>query len=157
MKRFCIALSLLSLAAGLGCEPATETTDSTAGTTVPAADAHAGHDHGHGDVGPHGGHLLHLEPTGSHAEWTHDDDAKLITVYVDDFDAASISKLLFEVKIGDEVQEFPLTATDNGWTITSEELLTHINMGEAATVHLVLEDSAGRQAAKIEAHDHHHH
>ncbi len=141
----------------LGCTPAAPTA-ATSGTEKAAeVDSHAGHDHGVDDVGPHGGHLLHLEPTGSHAEWTHDDDTHLITVHLDDFDMAKIVSAKFVAKIGDNTEEFPLTATDNGWTITSQELMTHINMKDAAEVNFVLVDDAGVHSSKIEAHEHHHH
>ena len=46
---------------------------------------HAGHDHGghsHAAHGPHGGHILEIGDEEYHAEWTHDDDSGLITVYV---------------------------------------------------------------------------
>lgn len=143
---------LLLLASG--CGPATPAPDTADAGTAPA-DAHAGHDHG--EHGAHGGHLLHLEPTGAHAEWTHDDDQHLITVFLDDFDKSKVSAVKFTVKIGDNVEEFPLAAADQGWTITSQELLTHINMKEAAEVNLIVEDDAGKHSSKIEAHEHHHH
>jgi hypothetical protein len=157
MGRVYYSLSLLALfTLALGCQPATTSPDADAPAGEQAADAHAGHDHG--DLGPHGGHLLHLEPTGAHAEWTHDDDAKLITVYLDDFDAAAIESVKFDVTIGESPsQEFPLTQGDDGWTITSDELLTHINMGEAAVVSLVVTGADGQQSTRIEAHEHHHH
>lgn len=118
-------------------------------------DAHAGHNHG--DIGPNGGHLLHLEPSGLHAEWTHDDETHLLTVFLDDFDAGSIVEAKFEAKIGDEVENYPLEAGNQGWSVTSQQLMTHINMGDLAEVQLVVVDGSGRQTAKIEAHEHHHH
>lgn len=153
------ALRLLfapALMVAFGCTPAAPTA-STSPETPAVADSHAGHDHGHDDVGPHGGHLLHLEPTGSHAEWTHDDEKHLITVHLDDFDAAKIVSAKFVAKIGDTTEEFPLTGTDSGWTITSQELMTHINMKDAAEVNLVIVDDGGVHSSKIEAHEHHHH
>ena len=101
--------------------------------------------------------MVHLEPTGSHAEWAHDDDVHLVTVYLDDFDAASVASVKFTAKIGDQVEEFPLESSDGTWSITSQELLTHINMKDAAEVNLVIVDDSGVHTAKIEAHEHHHH
>src|SRR5690606_22385617 len=103
------------------------------------------------------GHMVHLEPTGSHAEWTHDDDEHLISVYLDDFDATKIVTVKFTAKIGDETEEFALTGSDGVWSITSQELLTHINMKDADEVNLVVVDDSGVHTAKIEAHEHHHH
>ena len=147
---------LVAVVLTVGCTPATPTATTTSKDKAAAGDSHAGHDHGHDDTGPHGGHLLHLEPTGTHAEWTHDDDKHLITVHLDDFDAAKIVSVKFVAKIGDNSQEYPLTATDSGWTITSQELMTHINMKEAAEVNLVVVDETGVHSTKIEAHEHHH-
>ncbi len=154
MKIATVSLMVLICFAIMGCKPSTPTTP--AGST-PAGTADA-HDHSHDDDhGPHGGHVVHLEPTGSHAEWTHDDDAHLIAVYLDDFDAAKIASVKFTAKIGEETEEFPLTSGDGVWSITSQELLTHINMKDAAEVNLVIVDESGVHTAKIEAHEHHHH
>ena len=151
-----LAVCLLALVSlSLGCTPAEKPSTETA---QPAeTDSHAGHDHGHEDLGPHGGHLLHLSPSNGHAEWTHDDDNHLITVYLDEASADAIKEAKFVVKIGEESEEFPLEAGDDGWSITSETLLTHINMGEAADVQLIVVDDSGEQSSKIEAHEHHHH
>lgn len=151
-----LSLRLLGLSAlllSLGCTSATPTAVDTANEAAAEGDAHAAHE----EAGPHGGHLLHLEPTGSHAEWTHDDDKQLITVHLDEFDMAKIVSAKFVAKIGDTTEEFPLTATDSGWTITSQELMTHINMKDAAEVQLVVVDDSGVHSTKIEAHEHHHH
>ncbi len=154
MRRL-MGLAVLGLV--VGCQPATKEAAEIQ-TPPAAADAHAGHDHGHDETGPHGGHLLHLEPAGVHAEWTHDDETHLITVFLDDFDAEKISEAKFVVDIPNaESEEFALTASDAGWTVTSEALVTHMNMGEAATVKLVVVDDSGEQSTKIEHHEHHHH
>ena len=152
MKRL-LALACLGIA--LGCQPATTKTNAPATTPAAAPDEHA---HAHEETGPHGGHMLHLEPTGAHAEWTHDDEKHLITVYLDDMDREKITAVKFVVDIPNaEPEEFALTAGDNGWTLTSETLVTHMNMGEAATVKLVIIDDSGEQSTKIEHHEHHHH
>ena len=148
---------LVAISLTLACTPAAPTANTPSTENASAEDSHAGHDHGPDAVGPHGGHLLHLEPTGTHAEWTHDDDKHMLTVHLDDFDAAKIVSAKFVAKIGDKTQEYPLTATDSGWTITSQELMTHINMKGAAEVNLVVVDDAGVHSTKIEAHEHHHH
>lgn len=155
MKIAIVSLFILICTATMGCKPSTST--APAGST--GADAHDDHSHAHAheEHGPHGGHMVHLEPTGSHAEWTHDDDAHLISVYLDDFDAAKVVSVKFTAKIGDALEEFPLTSSDGTWSITSQELLTHINMKDAAEVNLEVVDASGVHTAKIEAHEHHHH
>ncbi len=139
----------------VGCQPAAQ--EAASDGAKAEVDSHAGHDHGAHDVGPHGGHLLHLEPNGAHAEWTHDDKSSLITVYLDDFDAAKISSAKFIAKVGEESHEFPLASEGDGWSISSAELMTHINMKEAAEVSFEVVDDAGTYSSKIEAHDEHHH
>lgn len=158
MKIQMIPVLALCCVVSWGCKPAATSSTSSpkAGSeTAGATDSHADHDHE--AAGPHGGHLLHLEPTGSHAEWAHDDDQHLITVYLDEFDPAQIATVKFTAKIGDATEEFQLTNGGDGWTITSPELLTHINMKDAAEVNLIVVDDAGVHTAKIEAHDDHHH
>lgn len=149
-----ISLLLLPLIAISGC--------ANSGSDVQTAEQGAveedsGHSHDHGDVGPHGGHLLHLEPSGAHAEWTHDDDTHTVSVFLDDFQADKIQEAKFVATIGEDVEEFALESSDDGWTISSEALMTHINMGEAVEVCLVVVDDTGEQTCTIEAHDHHHH
>ena len=118
----------------------------------------AGSGHDDHSVGPHGGHMLHLEPDGVHAEWTHDDETHEIVVYLDDLDDAAVKEVKFSVKIGDtEPQDFPLVAGEQGWTITSEELMTHINMSEGVEVSLAVQEGDSRLTTKIESHEHHHH
>lgn len=151
-----LGLGLL-LTFGVGCQPPAQEAPKEAAKADTATDSHAHHDHGDHAVGPHGGHLLHLEPTGAHAEWTHDDKTNLITVFLDDFDAAKITSVKFIVQVGDQSQEFPLAQTEDGWTITSGELMTHINMQDAAQVTFVVGDDAGTHSSKIEAHEEHHH
>jgi hypothetical protein len=106
--------------------------------------------------------MLHLDPDGVHAEWTHDDDSKLITVYLDEL-AAPPSEVRIVVKAGDtEPQTFALTKGEGGtgggtWTTTSDALLTHLAMGEAAQVKLVVVTADKEMSAQIEHSDEHHH
>ncbi len=152
------AVVALTLPCFIGCQSqATQQAATETEAEANEGESHAGHSHSHDEIGPHGGHLLHLEPSQVHAEWTHDDETHLITVHLDDFDADKLTAAKFVVKVGDQTEEFALDAGDQGWSITSEALMNHINMGEAADVQLVVTDDEGDHTAKIEAHDHHHH
>lgn len=157
MRHFLVLpLLLLVLACFAGCgtkdgEKDTQTAEEG------AKDSGGGHSHAHADLGPHGGHMLHLEPSGAHAEWTHDDETHTVNVYLDDFQADKIKEAKFTATIGDEVEEFALESSDEGWTISSETLMTHIDMGEAVEVCLVVIDDTGEQTCTIEPHEHHHH
>ena len=151
-----ISIALVALVCFNGCGAPGDTSD-TQTAAQGGGENGGGHSHDHGDVGPHGGHLLHLEPSGAHAEWTHDDDTHSISVFLDDFQADKIESAKFVATIGEETEEFGLESTENGWTISSEALMTHINMGEAVEVCLVVVDDTGEHTCTIEAHEHHHH
>lgn len=152
----------LGMALLVGCE-APKDSKAKAGASA-AADDH-GHNHDHGEHGPHGGHLIVLDPGHVHAEWTHD-DAKLVTVYLDELSAAP-SEVSFVVKVGDaEPQVFPMKKSESkeadqaaAWTLAGEALLVHVNAGEAAKVSLVVKTADGELKAAIEhseEHDHKH-
>ena len=135
-----------------GCNPSEKP---VAKTDTESGGSSNSHDHGDHAVGPHGGHLLHLDPAGTHAEWTHDDDNN-VTVHLDDF--AEVSAAKFVVKVGDQTEEFALESGDDGWSLTSEPLMNHINMGEAAEVQLVVSTGGVDHTTKIEGdHEGHHH
>ena len=151
-----ISLAFLSLPSIIGCGGGGENSAGNSSTAQQDSDD-SDHGHHHHDLGPHGGHMLHLEPSGVHAEWTHDDESYLVSVFLDDFEADKIQAVKFVTKIGDESEEYPLESTENGWTISSEALLTNINMGEAVDVSLVVVDDAGEQTCTIDEHGHHHH
>lgn len=160
-NKFSVGCGLLSILmfVSLGCspEPVGQPSAGSSGTT--SSDDHA---HDHGEHGAHGGHLVHMEPDGVHAEWAHDDDTKTITVYLDDLSAPA-SEVKFVVKAGDtEPQDFPLTKSEGGtgggtWTITSDALMTHLAMGEAAQVQLIVASADKQMSSKIEHSDEHHH
>ncbi|MGN6547016.1 MAG: hypothetical protein ACTHK7_18315 [Aureliella sp.] len=157
-----VGCGLLALAifATTGCAPK-KTTEPTAGSST---EEHA-HEHEHGEHGAHGGHMLHLEPDGAHAEWTHDDTTKVVTVFLEELPAPP-KEVKFIVKAGDtEPQTYPLVKEEGGtgggaWTINSDALLTHLAMGEAAQIQLVVvTDDNKEMSTKIEHSDeeHHHH
>ncbi|MGN6135896.1 MAG: hypothetical protein ACTHOU_15515 [Aureliella sp.] len=162
----CCVLFGLAMFVCSGCSPKSNDQPSAMGTSgTTAADDHD-HAHDHGEHGPHGGHMLHLEPDGVHAEWSHDDDSKTITVYLDELSAAP-SEVKFVVKAGDtEPQDFALAKSEGDaegskgggtWTITSDALMTHLAMGEAAKVELVVVEGDKRLTSSIEHSDEHHH
>jgi len=159
VKQFAVGCGMLALFGFvlIGCQPS-----SSGKPQAGKAAAGGGHDHDHDDHGPHGGHLLHLDPDGIHAEWDHDDDKKLITVYLDDFKTAP-SEVKFVVKVGDtEPQVFALAKGEGdegggAWTLTSDALLTHLAMGEAANVQLVIVHADKQLSTKIQHSSEHHH
>jgi hypothetical protein len=161
-----------------GCNGGTEPSDGGAAGEA-ASDAHDHGDHeghgdhadhgdhaehgGHGDheMGAHGGHLLHLDPGGAHAEWVHLDQENEIQVFLDP-SLLPAEAVEMHVVIGDAEQDpFALEeAIDRlgpgGYRLISEPLLTHIKMsaGEGVDVRLVVTRAGGTFTSPIEHHEH---
>lgn len=159
-----------------GCEPPNDVAKSNGKAAAGKNAEHEEHgDHGHG---PNGGHMVHLEPSGSHAEWTHDDETGKLTVYVSEI--VELGKKVESVKvvlnIGDQPSKtFDFKAGEKStFEITSPELLTAIQMTgpeskEMASKSASKEDQpkvkaklvvvvdGKEQSAAIEEDDHHHH
>ena len=144
------AASLCLVCLATGCNP--PSVDESADGTEPAAAASVptGHSHSHDEPGPHGGHVLDTLPSGVHIEWTHDDANQSVTVYLEDFDADKLVGAKFVVKSTESKEEFPLQKGDDGWSITSEPLLKHMNSD--AEIVVIVTDDAGDHTAAIKHH-----
>ena len=81
---------------------------------------HAGHDHSghsHAAHGPHGGHILELGEEEYHAEWTHNDETGLITVYVLDSEMKKevpipAKEIAIVTKVADKEKSYSLAAVN---------------------------------------------
>jgi ABC-type Zn2+ transport system substrate-binding protein/surface adhesin len=116
-------------------------------------DDHEGHDHpAHG---PNGGHMINLSG-GAHAEWAHDDESDLITVYAEK--PESVTKVEMKTNIGgtETVYEFEKKEADGKtmYEIVSPELLTAVKMGTGVDTTLVITTEDGQATAKVEHHSH---
>lgn len=160
----------------VGCNSATQDAPE-AGSE--AAHDHAGHDHGHGDahdhghsheaVGPHGGHLLELGQEQYHAEWTHDENAKSVTVYFLDGEAkesVAVDPESAKIEVVIEGKE-PMTyamkpvgeEADAGYSHQDGALLTGLNMvghGVQAKLMVTIEGQPFEAAFQHLEHDHGH-
>jgi hypothetical protein len=144
-------LALLAMIGILGCNP----------SAPPKVDSHS---HNHAAHGPHGGHLVHLEPTGVQAEWAHDDDSGKLSVYLEE--AIQSGKKIDEARIelevtGSSKKTYDLVANDkNVYELVSPELLTAIEVGagDAAKViaKLIVTIDGKEEAAAMEHHEHSH-
>lgn len=123
---------------------------------------HAGHDHA--ELGPHGGHIIVLDPGHHHAEWVHIDEDNVVEVYLGEL-AESATKVQFVAELeGKDPVTYELEpASDSlgagGYQLQSPNLLTHIAMsdGTTARVTLVVEtDKATLKATLSGDHDHDH-
>lgn len=89
IRRFTNLIAPLTLCAILGLMGCNGSATPPANSGAPAAD-HKGHDHaaeGHAEEGPHHGHLIELGEEEYHAELTHDEASKTVTVYLLDKEA----------------------------------------------------------------------
>lgn len=170
MARFLSSAALFSLVAvcftGLvGCSGSTST---PVAETSSDDHGHEDHDHDHGDDhdhshdghdhpehGPNGGHMVNLSG-GAHAEWSHDDDKDLITVYPEN--AATVTAVMMRTVIEDAATDYEFAkADDDGvtvYTLTSPELLTAIKMGDAVKTEMVIQTADGEATGKVLHHAH---
>lgn len=158
---------LLGFLCAIGCSSETTLPDTppqdTPGLHDDAhGDDHAGHDHE--ELGPHGGHIIVLDPGHFHVEWVHVDEDNLVEVYLGEL-AESAKKVQFVAEIeGKEPVAYELEPAEDslgagGYQLQSPNLLTHIEMsdGKAARVTLVVEtDESTLKSTLSGAHDHDH-
>lgn len=144
------------------------------GTSTPVAETsteddhdHGDHDHDHGDHdhshdghdhpehGPNGGHMANLTG-GAHAEWAHDDDKELLTVYPEN--PAAVTAVMMRTTIEGTAKDYEFAkADDDGvtvYTLTSPELLTAIKMGDAVKTELIIQTADGEASGKVVHHAH---
>jgi hypothetical protein len=154
-----VSVTLLAMVSFVGCQPsATKPTDM--GTQ---GDAHA-HNHDHEAHGPNGGHMVHLEPSGSHAEWTHDDDAGKLAIHLEEIE--ELGKKIDSVKVELEVKGEPkktydfVSAGKGVFELISPELLTAIEVGsgdkEKVMAKLIVSIDGKDETTALEHHEHHH-
>ncbi len=152
---FMVAAITLS---NIGCETSDPKT-----SKAPEADAHA-HSHDHDAHGPNGGHMIHLEPSDAHAEWTHDDDSGKLTIHLEE--AAKPGKKIDSVKVelevkGEPKKEYEFTSFNEGvYELISPELMTAIEVGSAdkekVAAKLIVSIDGKSETAMLEHHEHHH-
>jgi len=140
-------------------------------TNVAADDGH-NHAHSHAQTGPHGGHLVELGNEAYHAEWLHEDDSGLVTVYI--LDSAieqevpiAASQISIGVKIGDTDSQHLLAAVNpskDGQTAQFElsnksliEALKLAGQGAEATVRLEIDGKPYAGQFEYEDHSGHNH
>ena len=126
-----VGLALGSFVCLSGCEPKKSGNSGKAGSQAGHdADAHAGHEHG--APGPNGGHLEHLETSGAHFEWAHDDATHKLSVFFDELVSAGakIESVKINVVSGVETKSFALEKEEAAkiagsvFSIANEELMT---------------------------------
>ncbi len=129
-------IALMSFAS-FGCQPAASKSGDKSTKSAASHDDHGhdhSHDHAHEEHGAHGGHML-PRANGEHAEWTHDDESGLLTVYFEEMVSAGskIEKVRVDLTVGDKPKkayDLEGTAADDHkiegsiFSIKSPELVT---------------------------------
>jgi len=168
MNRLIFSLRCLAIlsSAGLwilttGCEPPAS---SSGKPTTADSKGHEGHDHSH-NHGPNGGHLVDLSPSDMHAEWAHNDESGMITVFFTDSLKAGLKVESAKIDLtvaGQEPKTYEFKVTDKGtYELESLELLTAIELcsGEPdskVTAKLVAKIDGKEESSPIVHHDHGH-
>jgi hypothetical protein len=130
---------------------------------------HEGHAHEHGEHGPHEGDLIELGGGKYHAEVVHDDDTKLVTIYLLAEDAKSPTaiaedSLVIHAVVDGRPQKFVLPAKPQegdaeGQTSrfeTADGALVAALDNAASKANFSVTIAGRPYAGSIEAHDHEH-
>ena len=161
-------LVLISFILAAGCQQSPSSPPPSSGESQHPEDEH---DHDHGALGPHGGHVLVLGDEQYHAEWTHDDKSGEIAIYLLDADikedvATAAELITIATTIREETQTYELAADNQDqadpprasrFKTTNPNLLTALKQagsGVDAQVRVVIDGSLFR--GTFEKHDHDH-
>jgi hypothetical protein len=130
---------------------------------------HEGDGHDHGEVGPHGGHIIELGDENYHAELSHDDASHKVGVYLLDGTAKSAAPIdapsvTINSAVNNQPAQFTIPAVPQPgdpagsasyFELVSEELCDRLDAQDAhARLNIAI---AGKPyVGVIEIHDHHH-
>ena len=172
LPRICVILMSCGLLSLVGCEPSKPVAPANQVESGGGGHGHA-HSHSHEDLGPNGGHLIELGDEAYHAEWTHDDENGIVTVFLLDGDAkepvAIDSKTITITTTVEDTKQYLLDAINatgdpplaSQFQIKDPALLVALSMaGESVEASLTLMIDGELYNAKFERHEHghgHHH
>jgi hypothetical protein len=164
-----IGISLpLAFSAALALAGCNGTSLPAAPTGTPTADhKDDGHAHGHAEEGPHHGHLIELGEEEYHAELTHDEATKTVTVYLLDkeakgavgiADAEIVLNLVADgqptqVKLAAAPQEGDPAGQSTRFSITDEKVLEMLE-GPKTTGRLNVTINGKAYSGTVEHHEH---
>jgi hypothetical protein len=122
------------------------------------------HDHDHTapeEVGPNGGHLVHLHPGHMNVEWTHDDETEEVAVFVDELIKAgnTIDEVYLNIDLGNEVAKKTLTAVDGSgpakFAVVDPQVMATISVEEVKTQLFIVIDGVEHSGEIVCEHDDH--
>lgn len=93
---------------------------------------------------------------GAHAEWAHDDENDLITVFAENPDSVTAVAMKTNIEGDETVYDFEKKEIEGKtvFQIVSPELLTAVKMGKAVDTKLVITTEEGEASAQVEHHAH---
>jgi hypothetical protein len=93
---------------------------------------------------------------GAHAEWAHDDETDLITVYTEKPEAVTKVEMKTTIAGKETVYSFEPKEADGKTTyqLTSPELLTAVKMGAVVDTKLVITTEDGESSGQVKHHAH---
>jgi hypothetical protein len=178
--------AVLAMGGLVGCDSIKKQQPSAA-TTKSGESEHSHAAGGHSHDAKHGGHHIHLSPSGLGAEWTHQEDGT-VTVYFDDVVAQGnkIESVTIQLKVqGNAPKSYTLTAKTDAsqhtdaiqksdasqnpdaspkldgavFAIKDQALLTALEVKEGVQVEVIAKVNGTEQRAQIvhEEHEGHHH
>ena len=167
MKTTSLFLASAILALAPGCQP-DPGPPAVPGNTTQLEEEH---DHDHGALGPHGGHVLVLGDEQYHAEWTHEDQGGEILIYLLDQDikedvTTTAELITISTTIRDESQTYELAADNQNeedpprasrFKATNPNLLTALKQagsGVKAEMRVIIDGTFFRGTFEKHEHDH---
>jgi len=108
--------------------------------------------------------MIHLEPSGSHAEWTHDDDAGKLAIHLEEVEESGkkVDSVKVELELkGEPKKTYDFSPAGKGvYELVSPELLTAIEVGsgdkDKVSAKLVVSIDGKEETVVLEHHEHHH-
>lgn len=93
---------------------------------------------------------------GAHAEWAHDDEQELITVYAEKPEQVTKVEMKTTIAGNETVYEFEKKELEGKtvYQLVSPELLTAVKMGKGVDTKLVISTEAGEASGQVEHHAH---
>lgn len=111
-----------------------------------------GHTHDH-EIGPHGGHVVRLQPGDQKAEWLQINEEETVQIYLPETKEVQLVSMKIALGDGPE-QDFSLPRDEalgeGAYKIVSPELMTAIKMQDAVTVSLQVKAADNELTAAIE-------
>lgn len=105
------------------------------------------------EIGPHGGHIVRMQPGNQAVEWVQLDEEETVQIYLPD--VAEVEQVKMNIALPDgKTQAFDLTADESlgegAYQIQSPVLMTAMKMKEGIEVNLLVKAGGAQMSVPIE-------